>query len=84
MDKRILRDRAAALRKELEAVRGHRAAYRKRRAVAPIPVVALVGYTNAGARAHWCRLACCRFALGRTLRASWWATPCQGTAPSCK
>jgi GTP-binding protein HflX len=29
-------------------VRTHRRAYRERRAAAPIPVVALVGYTNAG------------------------------------
>lgn len=29
-------------------VRTHRAAYRVRRAEAPIPVIALVGYTNAG------------------------------------
>jgi hypothetical protein len=29
-------------------VRGQRRAYRERRALAPIPVVALVGYTNAG------------------------------------
>jgi hypothetical protein len=29
-------------------VRRHRAAHRERRGAAPIPVVALVGYTNAG------------------------------------
>lgn len=29
-------------------VRTHRRAYRERRASAPLPVVALVGYTNAG------------------------------------
>ena len=34
--------------RELDAVRRHRAAYRERRSAAPIPVVALVGYTNAG------------------------------------
>lgn len=33
---------------ELEAVRTHRAAHRSRRQDAPIPVVALAGYTNAG------------------------------------
>ena len=40
-------------------VRTHRRAYRERRAAAPIPVVALVGYTNAGklagALGHPCR-----------------------------
>jgi hypothetical protein len=34
--------------RELQAVRTHRAAHRARRSAAPIPVVALVGYTNAG------------------------------------
>lgn len=34
---------------ELEAVRTHRAAHRTRRQDTPIPVAALVGYTNAGA-----------------------------------
>jgi hypothetical protein len=48
IDKRLLRDKAAALRRELEAVRTHRAAHRTRRQDAPIPVAALVGYTNAG------------------------------------
>ncbi|KAL6751593.1 GTP-binding family protein [Haematococcus lacustris] len=48
MDKRILRERASALKKELEAVRTHRKAYRDRRQAAPIPVAAIVGYTNAG------------------------------------
>ncbi|GBF93383.1 hypothetical protein Rsub_06421 [Raphidocelis subcapitata] len=48
IDKRLLRDRAAALRRELQEVRRHRAAHRERRGAAPIPVVALVGYTNAG------------------------------------
>ncbi|KAI8462495.1 MAG: hypothetical protein J3K34DRAFT_527703 [Monoraphidium minutum] len=48
IDKRLLRDKAAALRRELQEVRRHRAAHRERRGAAPIPVVALVGYTNAG------------------------------------
>ena len=42
---------------ELEAVRTHRRNYRTRRSLAPIPVVALVGYTNAGARAPACTIA---------------------------
>jgi len=48
MDKRMLRDRASQLRRELEAVRTHRRNYRERRNMMPIPVAALVGYTNAG------------------------------------
>lgn len=48
VDKRILRDQIGALRKELESVRRHRKLYRNRRVSVPIPVVSLVGYTNAG------------------------------------
>ncbi|KAL6504711.1 hypothetical protein OROHE_023469 [Orobanche hederae] len=48
VDKRILRDQVAALKKEIETVRKHRKQYRKRRSVLPVPVVSLVGYTNAG------------------------------------
>lgn len=48
VDKRILRTRIALLRKELNSVRGHRQQYRDRRGSVPIPVVSLVGYTNAG------------------------------------
>ena len=48
VDRRLLRNQAAKLRRQIEEVRGHRKAYRERRASAPIPVIALVGYTNAG------------------------------------
>lgn len=48
VDRRLLRNQAARLRRQLEDIRGHRKGYRDRRAAAPIPVVALVGYTNAG------------------------------------
>lgn len=48
VDKRILRDQIGALKKELESVRRHRKLYRNRRVSVPIPVVSLVGYTNAG------------------------------------
>jgi GTPase len=47
-DRRMIRDRMARLRRELEQVRKTRALHRKRRGRAPWPVVALVGYTNAG------------------------------------
>lgn len=39
IDKRLLRDRASALRKELESVRVHRGNYRQRRSETPVPVV---------------------------------------------
>jgi GTP-binding protein HflX len=48
IDKRLLRDRIVMLKRKLDKVSTHRAAYRDRRAAAPIPVVSLVGYTNAG------------------------------------
>lgn len=48
VDKRILRTRIGVLRKELESVRKHRKQYRTRRLAVPVPVVSLVGYTNAG------------------------------------
>ncbi|PIN21695.1 putative GTP binding protein [Handroanthus impetiginosus] len=48
VDKRILRDQIAALKKEIESVRKHRKQYRNRRVSVPVPVVSLVGYTKAG------------------------------------
>jgi GTP-binding protein HflX len=47
LDRRILRDRIAALKREIEQVRAHRGRARARRRTGP-PIVALVGYTNAG------------------------------------
>ncbi|MDP3908052.1 GTPase HflX [Novosphingobium sp.] len=47
-DRRLIRDRMAKLRKELEQVRRTRGLHRTRREKAPWPVIALVGYTNAG------------------------------------
>jgi GTP-binding protein HflX len=47
LDRRILRDRIAALKRELALVRAHRGRARRRRRIGP-PIVALVGYTNAG------------------------------------
>jgi GTP-binding protein HflX len=47
-DRRLLRDRIARLKKELETVRRTRTLHRARRQRAPNPVIALVGYTNAG------------------------------------
>lgn len=56
-DRRMIRDRMARLRKSLEDVRRTRALHRERRKRAPWPVVALVGYTNAGKSTLFNRLA---------------------------
>lgn len=47
-DRRLIRDRIAKLKRELEEVKRTRSLHRRRRQRAPYPVVALVGYTNAG------------------------------------
>ncbi len=47
-DRRMIRDRMSRLRRELEQVRRTRGLHRDRRGRAPWPVIALVGYTNAG------------------------------------
>jgi GTP-binding protein HflX len=47
-DRRLIRDRMAKLKKELEQVTRTRNLHRARRQRAPWPVIALVGYTNAG------------------------------------
>jgi GTPase len=47
-DRRLIRDRMARIRRELEHVKRTRALHRGRRQRAPWPVIALVGYTNAG------------------------------------
>jgi GTP-binding protein HflX len=47
-DRRLIRDRMAKLRRELEQVRRTRGLHRDRRQKAPWPIIALVGYTNAG------------------------------------
>jgi GTP-binding protein HflX len=47
-DRRIIRRRIQRLKTDIEAIRKHRALYRYRRSKQGIPVVALIGYTNAG------------------------------------
>lgn len=48
MDRRIIDDRITRLKSDLEQVRRTRDEHRKQRRRVPYPVVALVGYTNAG------------------------------------
>ncbi len=47
-DRRLIRNRMAKIRRELEEVTRTRGLHRSRRQRAPWPVIALVGYTNAG------------------------------------
>ncbi len=48
LDRRLIDDRIARLKKELEQVRRTRGLHRRARERVPYPLVALVGYTNAG------------------------------------
>jgi GTP-binding protein HflX len=47
-DRRLIRDKISRLKREIERVRMQRAQHRRQRAKQGIPVVSLVGYTNAG------------------------------------
>ena len=47
-DRRLIRERMAKIKRELEQVKRTRTLHRGRRQRAPWPVIALVGYTNAG------------------------------------
>src|SRR6185436_6213163 len=48
MDRRQIRNRIATLRRDIEQVRKHRQLHRDRRRREQLPLVSLVGYTNAG------------------------------------
>jgi GTP-binding protein HflX len=48
IDRRLIRTRISALKREIEGIRVHRAGQRSARERAGVPVVALIGYTNAG------------------------------------
>ena len=48
MDRRLIKERITQVRKELEQVKRTRELTRKKRQENPVPVVAIVGYTNAG------------------------------------
>ncbi len=57
LDRRLISDRIDKLKKELEEVRRTRGLHRKAREKVPYPVVALVGYTNAGKSTLFNRMA---------------------------
>src|SRR5207302_5150961 len=48
IDRRLIRTRISSLKREIEGIRVHRANQRSARERAGVPVVALIGYTNAG------------------------------------
>lgn len=48
IDRRLIKDRISQLRRELEGVQRHREVARQQREKNQIPVVSIVGYTNAG------------------------------------
>src|SRR5262245_18532353 len=48
MDRRQIRHRISTLKKEIEQIRKHRQLHRERRSRDQLPLVSLVGYTNAG------------------------------------
>lgn len=47
-DRRLIRNKISAITKQLESVSSHRELYRRKRKKSGTPLVALVGYTNAG------------------------------------
>jgi len=48
MDRRLIRERISVLKRELEDMKRHRDVTRQRRSSNPVPVISIVGYTNAG------------------------------------
>jgi GTP-binding protein HflX len=66
-DRRVIRRRVMQIRRELERVQVHRRLQREGRRKAGIPIVALVGYTNAGKTTLLNRLAGARLAAADQL-----------------
>ena len=47
-DRRLIEERMTRIKRELEGVKRTRGLHRKTRRAVPYPIIALVGYTNAG------------------------------------
>jgi GTP-binding protein HflX len=58
IDRRLIGERIARLKRELDGIKRTRALHREARRRVPYPVVALVGYTNAGKSTLFNRLTC--------------------------
>ena len=56
IDRRLIGERIAKLKKELEQVKRNRELQRRSRERVPFPIIALVGYTNAGKSTFFNRL----------------------------
>jgi GTP-binding protein HflX len=70
IDRRLIGERIARLKRELEATRRTRGLHREARRRVPYPVVALVGYTNAGKSTLFNRLTRSTVAAGDMLFAT--------------
>ena len=70
IDRRLIGERIARLKRELEEMRRRRALHRASRRRVPYPVVALVGYTNAGKSTLFNRLTHAEVAAGDMLFAT--------------
>ena len=70
IDRRLIGERIARLKRELEATRRTRGLHRKARRRIPYPVIALVGYTNAGKSTLFNRLTRSTVAAGDMLFAT--------------
>ena len=82
VDRREIRRRIDHLKEELEKVRTHRSQYRSRRKRSRIPVVALVGYTNAGKSTLLNRLARSNVLVADQLFATLDPTTCRVELPN--
>jgi GTPase len=70
IDRRLIGERIARLKRDLESARRTRALHREARRRVPYPVVALVGYTNAGKSTLFNRLTSSSVAAGDMLFAT--------------